>query len=210
MKWPPEPMRRRSADTWMRVVRACGVAVALSFGFADPSAAAPSGTRHRAVLREMQIHKVSKLGLEIWVENQPEWEAEVSSAIGHPTFVARSPLNYHPPTVITYASWPNERVAADRLRSMATTAIQRASRNFGLTQPQSIAIVPSPVRYGVLQGYEAKFAGVQQGSPIDVTVFVGHQPGRFPVALSIYTLGGKMDNLTEQRRRAWTKLRYLP
>lgn len=190
--------------------RALVFLLALSLlGLAVPMGAAQSASPSKA-LREMQIHKVSKLGLEIWVENQPEWEAALSNVTGHPTFVAQSPANYHPPTVMTYASWPDERVSPEMLKNVATTAIRRASHNFGVNQADSLAIVPTTATYGVLQGFEATFTGVAQDAPIDVIVFVGHQPGRFPVALSIYTLSRKLDNLTEQRRRAWTNLKYLP
>ena len=170
---------------------------------------ARSGTAPAAApaLREMQVHKVPELGLEIWVENQPAWDTQLSTQTGHPTFVAQSPDNYHPPTVMTYASWPGAK--AGNMRDVAITAIRRASQNFGLNLGQSRGIQPVPAEYGVLRGYEATFGGSADGVPMDVTVFVGQAPGKFPVALSIYTLRGKMPSLDEQRRRSWTKLNYL-
>ena len=76
-------------------------------------------------LREMQVHKVTEIGLEIWVENQPAWETELTRVGARPSFVAQSPDSYHPPTIMSYASWPNERVTEERLESMAVTAIRR-------------------------------------------------------------------------------------
>src|SRR5207253_2789288 len=75
---------------------------------------AQSATTTERALREMQIHKIPELGLEIWVENQPAWEAELSrTSHHHSSFVVQSPDSFHPPTVMTYASWPKERVAPD-------------------------------------------------------------------------------------------------
>ena len=168
---------------------------------------APAASR---ALRQMQIHKVRELGLEIWVENQPPWDAELSNASGHPTFVAQSPEGYHPPTVMTYASWPGENVIPAMLADMASTAVRRASRNFGLSEARAGGLELTPARYGSLVGYESVFPGVADRMAVDVLVFVGQAPGRFPVALSLYTMRGKMASLDEQRRRAWGKLAYLP
>lgn len=160
-------------------------------------------------LREMQIHKVKELGLEIWVENQPPWDATLSTKTGRPTFVAQSPDAYHPPTVMTYMSWPGANSPDSTLSTMATTAIRAASRNFGLTLGQARALHPVQAEYGVLRGYQAAFDGTGQGQALDVMMFAGQAPGRFPVVLNICTLRGKMGSLVEHRRRAWTSLKYL-
>jgi hypothetical protein len=152
---------------------------------------------------------VSELELEIWTENQPNWHTQVSSAGGRPTFVAQSPDGYHPPTVMTYTSFPKEKVATDQLPDMARSAVKRASQNFGLTPAQVQSVMTMPASYGTLAGFEATFEGRADGVPMDVTVFVGQAPGKFPVALSMYTLRGKIGALNEHRRRAWGKLRYL-
>ena len=184
-------------------------ALGLSLAFAPAWAQTPAADRKERALREMQVYKLTVLGLEVWVENQPPWETQLSDKSGHPTFVAQSPGNYHPPTVMTFASWPKERTPADQLQDMATSAIRRASQNFGLNMGQARGIQIMPASYGVLQGYEGTFNGVADRVAMDVTVFVGQANGKFPVALSMYTLRGKMDTLSEQRRRSWGKLKYL-
>jgi hypothetical protein len=171
------------------------------------AATAPAARTGAAALREMQVYKLHELGLEVWVENQPPWTTTLSMQAGHPTFVAQSPDNYHPPAVMTFASWPQARTAD--MRDVALTAIRRASRNFGLNLGQARGIQVLPASYGVLQGYEALFDGSADGTAMDVIIFVGQAPGKFPVALTIYTMRGKMDSLAEQRRRSWTKLAYL-
>jgi hypothetical protein len=176
------------------------------------AALAVSAGRARAAqpaLREMQVYKVPELKLEVWVENQPPWHTELSSETGHPTFVAQSPDSYHPPTVMTYASWPDANSPDSALQNMATTAIRRASQNFGLNAGQARGINPLGAQYGVLRGYEATFDGVVDGTPMDIVVFVGQARGNFPVALTVYTLRGKSGALTEQRRRSWSKLKSL-
>jgi hypothetical protein len=189
---------------------AMGAAILLVPGAAWTQATAQkSGKSTERALREMQIYKIKELGLEIWVENQPPWEVQLSKQTGHPTFLAQSPDNYHPPTVMSFASWPQQKVAAGQFRDVAFSAIRRASQNFGVSLGQSRGIHPLEASYGVLRGYEATFYGKVDGVSVDVTVFVGQAEGKFPVALSMYTLRDKMDILSEQRRRSWTKLKYL-
>lgn len=192
------------------------LAVAAALVLASEAAAAPAApisaasTAQARVLRQMQIHKVADLGLEIWVENQPVWETQLSAITGNPTFVAQSPEGYHPPTVMTYTSFPKEKVPTANLAGMASSAIQRASQNFGLNIAQARNLDIVDTQYGSLIGFEARFKGLADKVPMDVVVFVGQAPGKFPVALSVYTLRGKMGNLDEHRRRAWGKLKYLP
>ncbi|MFM8898996.1 MAG: hypothetical protein ACKOF9_03495 [Burkholderiales bacterium] len=76
----------------------------------------------------MQVHKVAELGLSIWVENQPAWDTLLQTGGGHPSFVVQRPDNYHPPTVMTYGSWPKPQVTDAQMRVVASTAIQTASK----------------------------------------------------------------------------------
>lgn len=166
-------------------------------------------TRLAAPLREMQIHHVPELGLQIWVENQPAWEAALSDTNGHPSFVVQSPATYHPPSVITYASWPKLSVTPEMLLGVASSAIRRASENFGLNLGQSRGISIHAANYGALQGYEADFVGQAQRVPMDVKIFVGQSAGKFPVVLCIYTLEGKMMQLKDVIRRSWQRVTYI-
>lgn len=161
-------------------------------------------------LREMQVFEVPELGLSIWVENQPPWEAKLTTTNGRPVFVAESPDNHHPPMAMTYASWPTERVPAGQMMGVALSAVQRASENFGLNRAQARAIKVGPATYGVLSGGEGRFKGNVDGVLMDVVVFVGQADGRFPVALSLYTIDGKLGHTSEVLRRSWGRLAYLP
>lgn len=160
-------------------------------------------------LREMQIHRVPELKLAIWVENQPPWEAALQPHPQQPAFVVQSPDNYHPPTVMSYWSWPAERVSDAALEQVAGSAIQRASRNFGLDAAQARGVPKLPASHGVLSGFEGHFVGHVDGVAMDVRVFVGQQTGRFPVVMSLYTLQGKMPHLGEVIRRGWGHVAYL-
>lgn len=162
-----------------------------------------------APLREMQIHNIPELGLQIWVENQPAWEAVLSNTNGHPSFIVQSPTTYHPPAVITYASWPKLSVTSDMLPGVASAAIRRASENFGLNRGQSRGIAIHATGYGELKGYEADFVGRAQRVPMDVKIFVGQTAGKYPVVLCIYTLEGKMTQLNEVIRRSWQRVKYI-
>lgn len=192
---------RTCVAAWLACLAVHGVALSA------PSLGAP--VQGKRELREMQVHKVPQLGLAVWVENQPPWETELSDQPGRPVFVAQSPAGYHPPTVMTYVAFPQERVADGSIQGTALSAIRRASLNFGLSEGQSRSINPGPAIYGVLRGYEAVFIGPAHGELVDVQIFVGQETGRFPVVLTIYTMRDKLPNLVEQRRRAWSKLSYL-
>lgn len=189
---------------------AAAATLAMSFPALSMAQTPSTAAGGASAKRQMQIHKVPELGLEIWVENQPVWDTQLSAQTGRPTFVAQSPEGYHPPTVMTYASWPKEKVAPDLLIDMATTAIRRSSENFGLNGAQARNLDITPAKYGALVGYESVFKGLYDHVAMDVRVFVGQEPGKYPVALNMYTVRGKMANLDEQRRRAWGNLRYLP
>jgi hypothetical protein len=156
------------------------------------------------------MRKVPELGLSIWVESQPAWDAQLQTGGGHPSFVVQSPDNYEPPAVMTYGTWPKQQVTDAQMRVVASTAIQTASKNFGLDAGRAQAIKQVEATHGVLKGMEGQFVGRQQGQAIDVRIFVGHSSGRFPVALTIYTLEGKMGHFAEVVRRAWGRVAYLP
>lgn len=160
-------------------------------------------------LREMWIRKVPELGLEIWIENQPPWSGDLMNVDGRPQFVAQSPDYYHPPAVITYASWPEQRVSAAQLEPVADAAIRRGSLNFGLNKHQSRQIRVVPVSHSTLSGFAGSFVGEVQDVPMDVKIIVSQREGRFPIVITVYTMKNKMPLLSEVIRRALEKVRYL-
>ena len=191
------PMRRLISSTAMALVLMAGALL---------PPLTPAAERAK---REMQIHKVTELGLEIWVENEPPWDAELMRAVTLPSFVVQSPADYYPPAVMTYISLPASAVDDASMLGMATTAIRRAAENYRVTPTTRVTLKPQPARYGELSGFEADFEGWANGEAVDVKVFVGHQPGRFPVAMQAYTLRGKLAQLVEPTRRAWGHVKYL-
>jgi hypothetical protein len=159
--------------------------------------------------RQMQIYSIPELGIKVGAENQPPWEVNISHEGKQATFTAQSPENYYPPTAMTFTAFPKEKVATAQLPIIASSAIERASQNFGLTEAQANTLIKTPAQYGVLQGYESNFHTQLQGTSMDVKIFVGQAKGQYPVALSIYTLAGKMPLLSEVIRRSWDNLAYL-
>ena len=184
-------------------VSALSVAALLTGTFVPPSSAAERAQR------EMQIHKVAELGLEIWVENQPPWEAELMKASTLQSFVVQSPADYYPPAVMTYISLPGSVVDNANMLGVATTAIRRASENYRVPGTQRVVLKPQPAQHGPFTGDEASFDGWANGEAVEVRVFVGHVPGRFPVAMQAYTQKGKLAQLSQPIRRAWGNLKYL-
>ena len=182
--------------------------VSLALGSVSLAAVAQNVKPSRA-LREMSIHRVKELGLQIWIENQPAWDASLTSTGEQPTFNAVSPSNYHPPAAMLFQSYPKEKVSTADFQNMAKQALRRASVNWGLLPAETRAIPLTTQKYGILEGFEGNFVGKSAEVLMDVKIFVGQSEGRFPVFLWIYTPQGKMDNLSEVIRRSWSKLTYL-
>lgn len=178
-----------------------GLAVALGAG--------PVCATTARALREMQIHKVDRLGLEIWVENQPPWQTQMIEGPSLPIFAAQSPANYHPPAVMTYTAVRQGTAPLEGMESLAIGAIRRAAQNYRVPPAIRLSLMPKPASHGMLEGYESVFEGTAQGDAVDVKVFIGQAAGKFPVAMQAYTLRGKMAHLDEPIRRAWGKLKYL-
>lgn len=179
-------------------------------GAAAGAALLPLALQASPRLREMQIIPVPALKLRIWIENQPPWEGSLHADPQQPGFIVQSPDNYHPPTVMSYWSRPAERVADAVFEQVAQSAIQRASQNFGLDLGNARAVTKLPASYGDLTGFEGQFVGQVEGQAMDVRIFVGQKSGRFPVVMSVYTLQGKLTQLSEVIRRGWGNVSYLP
>ena len=170
---------------------------------------APALQAQERALRPMHIHKVPALGLEIWTEYQPEWSTELVHQGKKPLFIVQSPPLSYPPAAMSYASFPGMQVRPDELKAVATSALRRAARNYRVPAQQRQRLEATPARYGELSGYEGRFSGSAHGEAVDVQVFIGQKPGKWPVMMQIYTLPGKLPHLSEQIRRAWTHVRYL-
>lgn len=202
-----------SVNIHRRAILAVTAAVMAGTGLARARSDAPkTGTAAAAgtrALREMSIHRIAELGLEIWIENQPAWDLERVESAGRAQWAASSPEAYHPPAAIVFASWPDLRGDTAYFETTAGNAIRRGSLNFGLTRQEARQIRVRPARYGVLEGFEGDFPGTVEQIAMDVKIFVGRQPGRFPVALTVYTLRGKLAMLSEVIRRGFTSVKYL-
>ncbi|QCB47232.1 hypothetical protein [Hydrogenophaga sp. PAMC20947] len=160
-------------------------------------------------LREMQVHQIKEMGLEIWIENQPPWTTGVQKQNGRYLFTAQSPDRYHPPSAMTFSGWSNKAVSEGALPGVARSAIVHGAQNFGVSAGEARALAVFPASHGILQGSQARFSGQAQDLLMDVQIFVGQAPGKFPVALTVYTLKDKMVHLEEVIRRSWSNVQYL-
>ena len=177
--------------------------VMIAVGIAGPYAFAERAKR------PMAMHELPELGLEIWTEDQPEWDTKIVQYGEKAIFTAQSPIYYYPPIAMSYASFAGMEVTGEELQQIAAGAIQQAGRNYQLSEESVKQLTPSPYTYGELTGYEASFSGIANEEEVDVKVFVGHKPGKGPVVMQGYTLKGKLSHISEQIRRAWTNVRYL-
>jgi hypothetical protein len=157
--------------------------------------------------RPMIIHRLPELGLEIWTEQDPQWETHLSDANGAATFVAETPALTYPPAYMSWTSAPAMKFAESDFKAAARGAIHQAAANYGVRSPEQIPIESQ--RYGELSGYEGVFAASSQRIPTEVRVFCGHRPGQPAVVMQVATLKDKLGHLDEQVRRSWTHVRYL-
>jgi hypothetical protein len=159
--------------------------------------------------RQMQVHKVKEVGLEIWTELEPTWETRLETPPGmRPTFAVETPASTYPPAGMSFAV-PGYVISPAELPTVVKSAVRQAARNYGLSDAEIELIPLNPATYGELKGYEAQFAAVADTVPVDVRVFFGHEPGKPVVAMQVYTLRGKLPHLAEQIRRSWSHVAYL-
>jgi hypothetical protein len=172
----------------------------------NPNAVAPATPRER---RPMVIHKVHELGLEIWTEANPRWRTQLGTESGkEPIFVAETPDETYPPAGMMWAV-PGIKFSAAEFEKTARDAMRQAATNYGVSVASLETLTLRPAQYGELSGYESEFSASPQGVAVEVRVFFGHKPDRPAVAMQAYTLGGKLQAISEQIRRSWTNVRYL-
>lgn len=156
--------------------------------------------------RPMIIHRLPALGLEIWTEQDPEWETSLSEGNNAATFVAETPALTYPPALMSWTTLPQLRFDPSDLEASAKGALHQLATNHHAQSPTKI----TRQQYGDLTGYEATFEARSQNIPIEVRAFCGHRPGRAPVLMQVTTLKNKSAHLAEHLRRSWNNVRYLP
>lgn len=158
-------------------------------------------------LRAMDIHSVPEIGLEVWVEQEPPWEAMLARQGKKVQYVVESPDHYHPTTALIYSTYRGVSGDYPHLKTVAQTAVRTAAAGYGAQDSEQISV--RSARYGKLSGYEADFEGRLNGLPIEVRLFIGGQAGKPLVTAQAITQPGKLRYLSEVLRRAWTNLSYL-
>jgi hypothetical protein len=158
--------------------------------------------------RPMIIHRLPALGLEIWTEQDPEWETQLSTGSGRATFTAETPALTYPPAQMSWTTMPQLRFDPKDLQEGAAGALHQVAANHRVASPTQIPITRQ--HYGDLIGYETIFEARSENIPIEVRAFCGHRPGKQPVLMQITTLKSKGMHLAEHIRRSWNNVRYLP
>lgn len=159
--------------------------------------------------RPMEIHKINKIGLEIWTELEPKWVTDLMMNDRTPIFVAHSPENTYPPSGMLWVNHAELNLADKEFNDVAKSTLITAAKNFAITKSDLKSLKIIPTNYGKLIGYEVNFLGVMDKKSVDVKVFTGRANGKGPITMQAYTLKGKMKDLSEQVRRSWTHTTYL-
>lgn len=157
--------------------------------------------------RPMLIHRVNEIALEIWTEAEPEWDSRLEWKDGQATFIAETPALTYPPAGMSWVSRAGFNFSEQELVDGARGAIHQVARNYRAQAGSAIEL--KAAHYGDLAGYEAEFSADAGGTPVDVRVFCGQQPGKTAVVMQAFTLKGKLGHISEQIRRSWTNVKYL-
>jgi hypothetical protein len=158
--------------------------------------------------RPMIIHRLPALGLEIWTEQDPEWETQLIERSAAATFIAETPALTYPPAHMSWTTMPQLTFEPRDLQAAAKGALHQVAANHHVRAPAEIPITRQ--RYGELIGYETVFDARSQNIPIEVRAFCGHRAGKPPVLMQVTTLKNKSAHLAEHIRRSWSNVRYLP
>lgn len=153
----------------------------------------------------MLIHRLPELNLEIWTEQDPEWETHLSEAGPALTFVAETPALSYPPAHMSWTVMPELRFKHEEIEQAAQGVFRQATLNYRVPAPTQVAART----YGALTGYEATFQATSEKVPVDVRMFVGHREGQPAVVMQLVTLRDKLPHLSEHVRRSWTHTNYL-
>lgn len=157
--------------------------------------------------RPMIIHRVAELGLEIWTEQDPQWETQLRVASDATIFTAETPALTYPPAYMSWTSQPQTTFADGDMEAAARGALYQVAANYGVQSPDQLSIERK--QYGELSGYESVFTAISQQVPVEVRAFCGHRPGHPAVVMQASTLRHKLGHLSEQIRRSWSHVRYL-
>ena len=155
--------------------------------------------------RPMIIHRLTQMNLEIWTEQDPEWETQLKTGNDALTFSAETPALAYPPTHMSWTISPALTIEPDQLEAAARGVLYQVALNYRTQPPQQVI----KQEYGELEGYEATFQAEPHNIPLDVRVFCGHREGKPMVVMQVVTMKGKLSHASEHVRRSWTHLRYL-
>jgi len=161
------------------------------------------------LLRYMRVYEVKALGLEVWTEKYPNWDIELEHINGQPIFIAESPRNYYPPSVMTVTTFKKLNVDKNELKEVAQSAFEQSAKNFGVSGKEISKLKIQAQEFKHLKGYETTFDGVANGENVTVRVFIGRQEGKPVVSMMAYTYRGKISHIKEQLRRTWDNVSYL-
>ncbi|MDY6944324.1 MAG: hypothetical protein SXG53_01280 [Pseudomonadota bacterium] len=153
----------------------------------------------------MIIHRLPELNLEIWTEQDPQWEVHLHETNGATTFIAEPPALSYPPAHMSWTSLPQLRFEQGEMEAATRGVLHQMAISYGVQPPKDL----QQRQYGDLTGYEAIFAAESEDLPIDVHLFCGHREGKPAVVMQVVTLRDKLPHLSEHIRRSWKNLRYL-
>ena len=155
--------------------------------------------------RPMIIHRLAEMNLEIWTEQDPEWDTRLKRSPNALTFTAETPALTYPPTHMSWTIAPILKFEPAELESAARGVMHQMAIRYRTHPPEQII----QAQYGEMMGYETTFEAEAQNIPVDVRVFCGHREGKPMVVMQVVTLKGKLAHVAEHVRRSWTHLRYL-
>lgn len=160
--------------------------------------------------RPMTIHKIERMGLEVWTELEPKWNTELMMNGRKPIFVAHTPHNTYPMSGMTWVNHKEVIISDETYEEIAKSLFKKAAKNYQITVTDFNNSNFTVASYGQLKGYEFNFEGKLGTSLVDVKIFTGRALNKGPITMQAYTSQGKMNQISEQIRRSWGNTKYLP
>jgi hypothetical protein len=203
-------LRRHNAENSRRTVLLIFAVMGLGIWIPTSNARAQGSAKFRPSMQaEVSLVEVQVVGLRIPREQTPQpWQTEIVPPTNPPDthrFILHAPETMVAPLAIVVQSFKNEAVSQSDIGEFASGLIHSLAPRMGARSRPAVG----PVRYGLLEGAKSLFGTSQAGTALDVLMFVGQAPGKWPVLLQAQMAAGTFSSLAPAIDRCWTGIEYL-
>lgn len=158
---------------------------------------------------EVSMVEVQVVGLRIPRELTPQpWQTKIvppTDPRDTHRFILHAPETMVTPLAIVVQSFKNEAVSQSDIGEFGSGLIHSLAPRMGARSRPAVGLA----RFGLLEGAKSLFGTSQAGTALDVLMFVGQAPGKWPVLLQAQMAAGTFSSLAPAIDRCWTGIEYL-